>query len=359
MISESYYKYANNIDNSGVDVGVVGYGNTDTDTDVASGDHGGNLSHEPNKNENNDINNTSDTPSKATSTSTSAVVDHQSADFLKSVLYPSLYIKCVEALREIHNHHIQASSSAAAAAAEREGESNFNVKTSTTKNSIGWTELPLNIDIHKSSIIDIAVRIVTKDEVTAIEDDNLLLKQCYNEEKNLIMKHKEMMSDIAKIDATADADTVDTDTNTNTNTDTLKVISNTTAGHLFDEAVRAYNIGSSSSTNDNGIVKLINPLFKQSHVGDMSISTSASANVDSDSDDSIQLPIFPVGSVVVDVKVQFMFTPQTDNLSPPGTNNRNSSSIGFHKYDIMEWVFSGCLSDHAETEYKITSFGMQ
>ena len=223
-------------------------------------------------------------------------IDYKDADFLKEVLYPALYSKCVDALREMQS------------------------------NGFGFTDIPADIDIQKANIVDIDVRIVTKEEEEAIAEDNMMISKLSVEEdvlleqrSNLLEQRNNLEQEInllkepiltATASANAAKDHVD--------------------DHLHTEIMKRANMQVNDGKDEDPVMSPI----RNSH-----FKTSAG--------DVIQIPTYPEGSVIVDVKVRFLF------------NNRVQSTEKFDKRmpSSAEWVFTGCISDHVPLEYKVTSFG--
>jgi len=250
-----------------------------------------------------------------------ALVDSSSADFLKDVLYPSLYHQCVDALREIKS------------------------------NGIGFSWLPLDMDVHSTSIVDIDVRMVTKEEYADLKEDNALFVKCAAEEREMMIKHREMLVEYEK---------------------------------MF-KAVAANGGGGADTVTENLHQEMLQQAVEPGTGTGTAGADGKGANVDADADGKVglgqglpvpsvfnmhfcnskgnilSLPLFPVGSVVADVKVRFEFTPIPSAAQNTASARKKRESTEWEEFErgkptAMEWILSACISGHVPLEYKVTSF---
>jgi len=247
-------------------------------------------------------------------------VDASSADFLKDVIYPSLYHQVIDAVRELH-----------------------------TK-GIGFSELPLDAEIHSASVTDLDVRIISLQEHTDIKEDNALFAKCATEEQEMLVKHEEMLVEYEKMRSAVSeggggtADTV-------TESIHHEMLHKLNAEPSADADKEEGEEGDSSAD----AVADADPLKG------LSVPTIFNRHFCNSRGDLLQMPLFPVGSVVVDVKVRFNFTPvasaeQCRKATREERDSNEWADFARGRPTVMEWVISGCISGHVPLEFKVTSF---
>jgi len=317
LCSQSLYNYANNIGETDPVIGTA------SATASAAGTGNGEKA-KVNAVNINEAAKSSTTAESAPATSAAkmaaggAAVDASSADFLKEVLYPSLYHQCVDALREMKSK------------------------------GIGFTKLPLGVEMHAASIIDIDVRMVTKEEHADVHEDNALFVKCAAEEEEMLVKHQEMLMEYEKMVKAVAA-------NGGVGADTVpeslhqEMLQKLQADSAVPASKDAAGADADAVADDKGgmgqglhVPSLFNRHFSNSK-GEI-----------------LQLPLFPVGSVVVDVKVRFEFTPIASASQQPSSREKRESpewaEFARGMPTVMEWILSGCISGHAPLEYRVTSF---
>lgn len=266
-------------------------------------------------------------------------MDSTESEFLKSTMHPELYIKCVEALREME------------------------------QSGLGYTHLPAAITIDKSFICDIDVRVVSSDECEAIEFDNKTYAEYADEEKMLIEEHSKLLEQMKNNQANFKQETDETysavhpsvtelldpplSVHKEKQTATSSTKSSTTQSGksmadymiLQEELVRSATGGDTAAATNAVMSTIFNPQYSIKTTEDVDFS-------------AVQAPFYPSGSVVVDVKVRFVFEPHfTDKDKEIMKKSKEGIALTHASKSVMEWVFSGCLSDHTDLEYQITSFG--
>ncbi len=270
-------------------------------------------------------------PSKATN---DLMVDNSSADFLKEVLYPNLYLMCINSLREMN-----------------------------TK-GIGFSHLPIDIDLHSVSVVDLDVRIINAEEHAASEAENASYIKSAEEEAEMLKKHKKQIEDFAAAMAAQPPSQ-----GTVSSQDDGK---NPTA-NLYDDMLRKLHNQQQHGTSDavkGAATKAQQSLSAFKSTGKQTVNPIFNEHFRNSKGQVLQIPSFPEGSVVIDVKVRYEFTPVMDT-------SKNANTVGSKKFEnnstktntgktvewargvptVMEWVLSGCVSPHVPLEYKIFSFG--
>ena len=263
-------------------------------------------------------------------------VDDSTAEFLKSTLHPRLYSKCVEAIREMHN------------------------------SGPGFAHLPQAIDVQRASIVDIDVRVVTAAETKAVQEDNDAFVDCAAEEDELLQQHNAMMAAIKAEIATEIAAGGASGSDSNSS-------SSSSSGSEAEVGV-----DSKANSNSADFASLEGELLQNATKSESQAADAQSMSPEEEvkaklkesltifhpqfkdiNGTVLQMPSFPEGSIVVDVKVNFVFLPlATDADKLAMEKQAGKISIDLKNASAMEWVFSGCLSNHAELEYKISSFGL-
>lgn len=258
--------------------------------------------------------------SSAPAAAAARTVDASSADFLKDVIYPSLYHQVIDAVRELN-----------------------------TK-GIGFSELPLDVEIHSASVTDLDVRIISLQEHADIKEDNALFAKCATEEQEMLVKHEEMLVEYEKMRLAVSeggggsADTV-------TESIHHEMLHKLNAEPSADADKEAGEEGDSSAD----AVADADPLKG------LPVPSIFNRHFCNSRGDLLQMPLFPVGSVVVDVKVRFNFTPvasaeQCRKATREERDSNEWTEFARGRPTVMEWIISGCISGHVPLEFKVTSF---